>query len=509
MLPTESTAARRSARAIVIGITLAVAMLGSSPSVFASPLQPRGLAIDATVAVNPAETRPNIVVVMIDDVAFMDHRLWERLPNIKTLFLDQGIEALNYWGNDPLCCPGRANFLTAQVAHVNGVIRNDARLLDPTETVATELRSVGYYTNICGKYLNKTDKLADKFPPGWDNVAIMRGTYYNYTAYVNDVEEVHGYLPEDYSTDVFADHCIDFLSVAPPEQPIFAFMTPYAVHAGFDIDKVKTPHEPPAAQEDQGDPRCADISPWSPPNYNSADLTGKPGYVRQRPLLSGDESEGFVLKNRCEALLSVDDWVGRTVELLKSQGRYDNTLFVLTADNGMGYGAFRWVLKMAPHTAQMPLFMTWPAVMGAEPRSISNLLTNVDLAPTLCELAGCEMGPYPNGQPADGESFAGLIAPELSASVPQRTSIVLEEHGNTKVPRWRGIMTDPAQQKNGRQWFFIKYPGSTAKELYDLSGSPCYAWVPGMSGDPCMLTNLAKTKKGVLRSLTSQLRDGW
>src|SRR5438045_3859259 len=131
----------------------------------ATALAPAGVLADDPA---PAPSPPNIVVVMLDDFGAIDHRVFERLPNIKALFLDQGLEATNYWGNDPLCCPGRANFLTAQWAHINGVNTNDAKLLNPTETIATELHDAGYYTTICGKYLNQTQTLTDKSPPGWD-----------------------------------------------------------------------------------------------------------------------------------------------------------------------------------------------------------------------------------------------------------------------------------------------------------------------------------------------------
>ena len=80
---------------------------------------------------------------------------------------------------------------------------------------------------------------------------------------------------------------------------------------------------------------------------------------------------------------------------------------------------------MARHTAQLSLFIRWPEVEPASLVLDSTLLMNVDLAPTPRELAGCVMGPYPNGLPADGQSFAGLVAPGLSSSVPIRDSDVL------------------------------------------------------------------------------------
>jgi arylsulfatase A-like enzyme len=481
---------RRRALALALAATLAV------------------LALPGPVASTPAAPPPNIVVLMLDDFAFIDQRIWERLPNIKALFVDAGVEALNYWGNDPLCCPGRANFLTAQVAHVNGVIQNDARLLDPRATIATELDAIGYETAVCGKYMNLTDLLEDRSPPGWDNAAVSSGGYYAYDAYVNDAIEPHGNEPADYSTDVFADHCLGFLAAAPADAPIFAWLTPYATHQGADSTGVVTRWEPAPAPRHWDDERCAGIEPWRPPNYNSPTLTGKPAYIRGQRLLRGLFTNGFPLDRRCRALLSVDEWLGQTIALLEQQGRYENTLFVLTSDNGMGFGAFRGQSKGAPHIAQMPLLLAWPGVIGNVPRQLDYLLSNVDLAPTLCELAGCEMGPYPNGQPADGQSFAGLIAPSRSTSVPERRAIVLEQAGFAGVPAWRAVMTDPVSHSTGRQWFHIRYV-TGEMELYDITGGPCHAWVAGMSADPCMLTNLAKAKPNLRRKLNVLLKALW
>lgn len=462
-------------------------------------------------AQDDASTKPNIVVLMLDDYAAVDHRILERLPNFKALYLDHGLEGLNYWGNDPLCCPGRANFLTAQQAHHNGVTHNDARLLDPRETIATELHDVGYYTNICGKYLNRTELLADKRPPGWDNAAIMSGGYYRYNAFINGVQEYHAAADSDYSTDVFANYCSGFIESAPRDKPLFAFMTPFSPHAGADQDGTVDGFEGAPAPRFRNDSRCDGVVPWKPANYNSADLSDKPVYMQSRPLLPEAIWGGLPLDKKCRTLLATDEWLGRVVAELKVEGRYDNTIFILTADNGMGWGAFRWQPKIAPHTAQMPLFIDWPAKMTGSPLThVSGLLTNVDLAPTLCEFAGCTMGPYPNGRPSDGQSFAGLIAPSRSSSLPTRTSIILEARGNSSIPIWSAVMTDPNGDSLGKQWFYIKYKtGET--ELYDLSNGPCYAWQAGMSGDPCMLTNLTTQNRyrALKKQLAGELASTW
>ena len=79
-------------------------------------------------------------------------------------------------------------------------------------------------------------------------------------------------------------------------------------------------------------------------------------------------------------------------------GRLDNTLFVYSGDNGMNMGEHRLVNKSAPYVTQIPFLASWPARLGTTPRAVTERVQNIDFAPTICELAGCTLGPFPNGQ---------------------------------------------------------------------------------------------------------------
>jgi arylsulfatase A-like enzyme len=453
----------------------------------------------------PPDERPNIVLMLIDDFPAMDERVFERLPNIKALFLDRGISFTNYWANFSLCCPGRAAILTGQTAAHNGMVRNDARLLDATETIATELQGVGYHTIIAGKYLNRTRLLPVKLPPGWDDAAIKDSPpYYGYQLWVNGVKETRGQLPSDYSTRVMAGYAQQFLERAPGDKPLFAFFTPNATHGGQDENKFKDYKLPPVEPVHLTDARCADIPNWNPASYNEPDASDKPAYIRR--LDPVPYPDGWPLQKACESLLSVDDWLGAAVDELRSAGRYSNTVFVLTSDNGMGWGAHRLSGKVAPYTAQMPLYVTWPAKQGADHRTNDTLLSNIDLAPTFCELAGCVMGPYPNGYGVDGQSFTSLIDASVPDSPPSRDSILMEGISGA-VPAFRAIMTT-ADHPLG-QWLFITYVGKRTKELYDMSGGQCADWHPGDPGDPCMLVNVSASRKAIRKALLSELTAEW
>ena len=127
----------------------------------------------ATVGPEPVagatpEERPDIIVILIDDMPGIDDRVLRRLPNIRTTFLEQGVRFTEFHGETPLCCPGRAGFLTGQHTHHHGVDKNTVRRFDPRMTIATQLDGAGYHTFHVGKYFNLYEAIAPRVPPGWD-----------------------------------------------------------------------------------------------------------------------------------------------------------------------------------------------------------------------------------------------------------------------------------------------------------------------------------------------------
>ncbi len=545
---------RHALAALLIGALVAVSCASVNPTIL--PATPATEATPSTQATPPASTlratqsaapmrtvppmpaptassiptqqaspsKPNIVVVMIDDLAEMDTRMWERLPTIKAMFLDDGVRFTNYYGNDPLCCPGRSNFVTGQYTDHHGVWWNNATLLNPSVTLATQLQSVGYYTFISGKYLNLTERLANKMPPGWTQAAIYSGGYYNYDSWINGALQHYGTSTDDtpsfdnpnddYSTDVFANYAVSFIERAPTTQPIFAFLTPFAVHGGKDANGIDNLYQPAVPPRYRGDRRCAGIAPWKPANYNEADVSDKPAYIRNlQPLgfMYGQSyAGGWPLTLMCESLLAVDEELARVITAL-GPARTANTLFILTADNGMGFGAHRWPKKNVPFAAQLPLFMHW-ASQGLTGTN-TTFVENVDWAPTLCELAGCTMPAiYPDTGKTyhvDGQSVLGLFAPRLSSLVPRRDALYMEhrEASGSGRPVWRALITTPSNALG--PWFFVNYDGSGEKELYRLSSVACGDWKPGDAGDPCMLNNLANKPAyaAVQRQLAAELRS--
>jgi arylsulfatase A-like enzyme len=412
--------------------------------------------------------KPDIVVVMVDDVGDIDHRLWNRLPAIRRIFVHGGLEFTEAYVETPLCCPSRAGFLTGLHTHHHGVIDNDGRLLDPSNTLATALDDVGYHTLIVGKYLNGTDRLDDTWPPGWDHAAVNGGKYYDYTMWVDGVAEARGSTSDDYSTTVLERQALTWLRAAPPDQPLFAYLAPFAPHTANGMPV------PVSARQDDGAPRCADVPPWRPPNYNEADVSDKPLHIQERAFVK--PRSGWPLVETCETLLAVDRLVASVETELRLQGRLRNTVWVLASDNGMGWGQHRWRVKWVPFSTATPLFM---AGRGVERGTTDALISLIDLPASLARLAGASMGQI------DGRSFVrrGLRIGPVSG----RDRLLEQFTGSSGyVGPWRAIRT--------RTWHWVEYD-TGERELYDLVT------------DPFEMENLAGTLPEVEADLAAQLQE--
>ena len=433
---------------------------------------------------DPRSPAPDIVAIVLDDIPPLDGRLWKKLPNIRRNFVREGTQFTDAHVETPTCTPGRVGLLTGQHTHHHGAYATDGSGWDPSTTVATELQAEGYHTIMVGKYLNVFDRFADKWPPGWDEFHGFRGAYYDYNMYSNGVAQWHGSEPRDYSTDVIARLAREAIDEAPDDQPLFAWIAPYSMHKPWTV----APRHKRAKE-------CNGIERWKPFGYMEKGVSDKPAYVGERRIV---QRKGYDLGRICRGMLSVDEMVGRIVRKLDKQGRLNNTMLILTSDNGMAYGSQRFLHdKKAPYGTQVPLMVRWPRLLGKVPKAVDERVQNIDLAPTICDIAGCQMGPFPDGSlKADGVSVLKLLTGERKQL--WRKVVVTSYQDAARVPRYWSITTTgtsplagkacKSRKKDGCRWQYTAYEtGET--ELYDLSNGPCHAWKRSKPGDPCMLKN--------------------
>jgi arylsulfatase A-like enzyme len=411
--------------------------------------------IDSATSATDFVVQPNIVLIVSDDQRYDE---LSHMPNVQSDLIDRGVNFSNAFVSNPLCCPSRVSILTGQYSHSSGVYSNDGdyggfpAFGGDDSTIATWLDDAGYDTGLVGKYLNHYGPGASYIPPGWDRWVAFNDAnakYYDYNLQVDDTTVGYGDRTADYSTDVLAGYADRFIRTAPANQPLFLYFAPFAPHG---------PTTPP--------PRYVGTFQDQPglrlPDFNEADVSDKPAYIRQLPLLkpkkvaATDDHYRRVLGT----LLGLDDAVGTITAALSETGRLENTLIIYLSDNGVAEGEHRWSFKVVPYdeSIKVPMVVRWDRLPNV-PRTNDNLAVNVDLAPTIAEAASVD---------APGTDGRSLLPQLTGSSTTGRASVLLESldyprpDGST-VPSYCGIRT--------KARLFVHY-STGEEEYYTLSTDP-------------------------------------
>jgi N-acetylglucosamine-6-sulfatase len=419
--------------ALLAGLVLAnVPRAGAAPD----PLAPQVLKKRAHQS---ASQKPSFVVIQTDDATL--EQLYETfspggipiqtMPNTLSLIAGRGMTFNRYYVPYPLCCPARVSVLTGRYAHNHNVRGNvppnggftgfKARQAY-NHNVATWLQQAGYRTIHLGKFLNGYgDEPFDEgrdWPPGWSAWhSVLRADthhyFYGYTLNNNGLlEGPYGSPgswetreydePDDpgcpnaplngkpcwYQTDILNYMAWQEITATPPDQPFYLQLDYTAPHGDF-----RRPAGPePAARHYNmfaGAPYPHDRSE----GFNEGNVNDKPHFIREAPYLSFQEIRTYRVyyQKALESLRSIDEGVKLVHDTLGGLGRLRNTYIIFTSDNGFFFGEHRLTggkfLAYEPAT-HLPLLIRGP---GIEPgSSTGELAANIDLAPTILELAGAE-----------------------------------------------------------------------------------------------------------------------
>ena len=200
-----------------------------------------------------------------------------------------------------------------------------------------------------------------------------------------------------------------------------------------------------------------------------ANYRGKPDWVRtQRDSWHGVDGmyggrvdfDQFV-EEYAEALMAVDDSVGRVVDTLDDLGLLDSTLLVFMSDNGFQFGEHGLIDKRTMYEAsiRVPLIVHCPELFAGGQRR-SEMLLNIDIAPTLLEAGGA---PIP--ETMHGRSFQGLLT---GASSEWRDAFLYEYFWERAFPQ-----TPTVLGVRGDRYKLMRFHGIwDAYELYDLETDP-------------------------------------
>jgi N-acetylglucosamine-6-sulfatase len=419
-----------------------------------------------------ADQRPSVLLIVTDDQRW--DTLWA-MPQLQRLLVDRGVTFTNSFVSSPLCCPSRASILTGAYPHTTGVYTQGLpnggfKRFNDTTTIATELHDAGYRTGFFGKYLDsyQSDALSGYVPPGWDRwMAFVHSQFFDYDLTIDGEVKEFGSSPADYSTDVLAERTEAFIRRT--GGPFFAIFAPAA------------PHSPatPAPADEGG---FADLPPWSPPSFNEADVADKPWDVARLHRLTPTKIAALeeLRRDQYRSLQAVDRAVARLIDALADTGRLERTLVIFTSDNGLLWGEHRWQKKEMPYeeAIRVPLVIRDDAVVADVPRTEEQLVGNIDLAPTIAELAGTDL------PKAEGKSLLPLLAGE---QVRWRHALLVEHMKMTNpVPTYCAVRTD-------RYLYATYVTGET--ELYDLRE------------DPYELENLAGRRPPLEARLATTLRS--
>ena len=399
-----------------------VVALGLATVTLASAGEPPAAGIEST---RQAPPRPNIVLVMVDDMRADDLRF---MPLTEQLVGDAGVRFANSFSPNPLCCPARASALTGRYTHNHRVFDVNApwgfRSFNDRSTVATWLQGGGYATAYLGKYLNgygwmrrpgaASGNSLRYVPPGWGEWRASidaglpaqhpadGGTYRFLDTTLSRNGEGFQPLEGEYQSRAYGritEQIVARRAAAP--RPFFLQVSFTAPHNGSPDE----PDDPGWVTRSDGKrewygttARPADVRGRFDAQVTAApgatwldpDFTDKPSYLWGRPLMNAAEKQASLeeTRQRAEALWVVDRQVGRTIDALRRSGELENTLVVFTSDNGFYLGEQRIRHgKVFPHepSIRVPLLMRGPGIPAGQVRH--DPVVSMDLAPTLAAAA--------------------------------------------------------------------------------------------------------------------------
>ena len=395
----------------------------------------------------PANDRPNVVVMMMDDLAYGDLACHGN-PYVSTPVLD-GLYAdsvrFTRYSSGPMCTPARASLMTGRYHLRTRAIDTfcGRSMIDPEEvTIGHVLQRAGYRTGAFGKW-----HLGDAYPMracdlGFDETLMhnaggigqpgdhRENHWREGEAYFDAVLHRDG-RPEKtagYCTDVFADETIAFID-AHQDAPFFAYFATNAPH---------TPLEVPEQ--------------WIEP-YRAM----------------GDLGETHA---RLYGMVTNIDWnIGRILAALDERGLSDNTIVMYTSDHGPCTSAcdfslpperqVRWNAGLRGEkgslydgAVKVPSFWRWPAGGWTGGRDETRLSSPIDALPTI---AAATAAALPTGVPLDGVDLFGE---------PVDRNIYLQWHRGNTPERYRNYAVVSGSHKLHRS------EPNKPDELYDLVADP-------------------------------------
>ncbi|GJM63422.1 sulfatase [Persicobacter diffluens] len=483
--------------------------------------------IGAQAAKEKNKDRPNVVFIMSDDHANRAISAYgskiNTTPNIDRIADEGAIFQQNFVGNS-ICSPSRATLFTGKHSHKNGIMKNNSFWNGNQTLLPKEFKKAGYQTALVGKWHLRG-------LPGneFDYFKILRGAghqgfYYNpdfLTKGDKDVKQVNGYV-----TDLVVDEALRWLEEDKKEENPFMLFV-----------KFKAPHVPRLPHFRYLERYVNDTIP-EPDNlfddYQNREIYASKANMKISPAkinkpygqcdhdkniyfqrmtdeehrkwhdLRKEEDEAYqkvfrnlgpkekkayayqrFMKDYLRCVDGIDDNIGRLLDYLDQEGLSENTIVVYCGDQSYFLGEHGFAEKrfMYEEAMQQPMVMRWPKGIKAK-TSVESLTQNIDIAPTLLDLANIKV-------PKDmqGASWKPLLAGKTPAD--WRTSLYYHyyDHGKHGVPRHEGVRTE--------RYKLVSFYTDGKYELYDLDKDPMEMY--SVYNDPKYKEVVAEMKTELLR----------
>lgn len=390
------------------------------------------------------QNRPNIVIIISDDHALSTigayGAKYGASPHIDQL-AKQGAIFTNAFVNNSLCAPSRATLLTGKYSHVNGLRDNRDQFDAAQDVFPRRLQQAGFQTAWIGKWHLKN------YPQGFDYWHILpdQGQYYNPNLIGMQGDTVR---KEGYCTDIITNLAIDWLEKRDKTKPFCVIIGQKAPHRPWmpDVRDLRRFEQtqfalPPnfyddyrdriAAQtqdmsiaktmqlgydlkmkNDPADPKSAinatkRMNAWQQKAWNAYYDSVQNDMLRQQ--LSGNTLIEWkyqrYMKDYLATTVSLDRNIGEVMDYLNKNNLSENTIVVYTSDQGFYMGEHGWFDKrfMYEESMHAPFILRYPKMVKPHSK-VSQLVSNVDFAPTFLELAG-----VPVPKEIQGRSFAGVL----------------------------------------------------------------------------------------------------
>lgn len=400
------------------------------------------LAIAATCS---AADRPNIVLIMVDDLGFSDLGCYG--SSIETPHIDglsrRGLRFAQFY-NTAKCHSSRVCLLTGKYCNQAGNER-----LDRADTVADALQAAGYFTLMTGKWHLKKQPTDHGFMRYFGHLSGATNFFTGDDTFRLNGEPWQDFDENFYTTDANTTFAIRFIDEAlDANQPFFAYIAHNAPHYPLqakqaDVEKYKGRFDD--GWDSMRNRRFTKQLEMGLLDASSCQLSPRPDYIPAWEDLTDEERAWETARQEVFAAMvdCIDQNVGRLIEHLKRREIFENTLFLLCSDNGAcpfertrgqnlrpwdprsywcydvgwahaGNTPFRWY-KQNQHEGGIssPLVVHWPTGLTAQAGSITQQPGHlIDLLPTCLAAAGVESASAPGSEtkePISGRSLLPIL----------------------------------------------------------------------------------------------------